>query len=217
MKYYFKNSLGLKLAARLVLPSGRGPFPTVVFSHGFDSSKESPRSAPLAQRLAEKGIASFLLDFTGHGESEGGKAESTIEQQTDDLKNALDFVQDLDNVDKDMLALHGSSSGALVALNLSLTDKRAKTAVLRAPRTDGYFPSVKEQAQKLELSLLFIQGEADPLATETRDFIKHLKTEAELAIICEADHLFTDPLHLEQVFVLTLNWFEKKLKQRKAA
>ncbi len=217
MKYFFKNSNGLKLAARLISPKTNGPFATVVFSHGFDSGKDSPRSVPLAQALAGYGIASFLIDFTGHGESEGSKEESTVEQQTDDLKSALDFCQSLAQIDSEKLALHGSSSGCLVILNLCLTDKRVKTAVLRAPRTNGYFPVVRQNASKLTIPMYFIQGEYDPLLPDTNDFFDLFQTEAELVVIPNANHLFTNPDHLDEVIDLSVNWFVSKLKMQKAA
>lgn len=217
MKYFFQNSLGLKLAGNLLAPQGKGPFPTVVFSHGFDSSKDSPRSVPLAMELETKGIASFLIDFTGHGDSEGSKEQSTIEQQTDDLHRALDFVQTLPEADPNWMALHGSSSGCLVALNLCLTDSRPVTAVLRAPRTDDFFPKVKEQAAKLKLPLYFVQGEHDPLLPETEDFFNRLETESELVVIPAADHLFSDPASLNEVIELSVNWFVQKLQMKKAA
>ena len=217
MKYFFENDKGNRLSSRLFTPAGNGPFACVIFSHGFDSSKDSPRSVPLAKQLADKGICSFLLDFTGHGESEGLKLDSTIEQQTHDLQCALDFAQDLEEVDEKRLALHGSSSGALVALNLCLTDKRVATAVLRAPRTNSYFPAVKEQAEKLTIPLLFIQGELDPLLEQTREFVNLLKRESRLTIVPGADHLFTEAAHLEHVLMLTVDWFEDKLSMKEAA
>lgn len=217
MKYFFQNPKGYKLAARLVEPKRGAPFSTVIFAHGFDSSKDSLRSIPLAEELADNGIASFLIDFTGHGESEGTKEESTIEQQTGDLKSALDFVQSLSQIDGNNLALHGSSSGCLVALNLCLTDKRPKTAVLRAPRTNGYLPAVRQNAAKIRIPLYFIQGEYDPLLQETNTFFDLLETEAEMVVIPNADHLFTGPGQIDEVINLTVNWFTEKLKMPKAA
>jgi len=218
MNYVFKNAQGLKLAGKFYSPSGSGPFPTVVFAHGFDSSKDSPRSIPLASALAEDCIACFLFDFTGHGESEGTKEASTIEQQTCDLKAAVDFIRMQPKVDETRLALHGSSSGCLVVLNLCLFDKRPRTAVLRAPRTDGYLPTVKGQAAMITIPLYFIQGENDPLLEETKDFYGSLQTESELVVVPGADHLFTEPVHLDEVIELSTNWFEEKLHlEEKAA
>ena len=207
------------MAGKLYCPSGSGPFPTVVFAHGFDSSKESPRSVPLASALAEDCIAAFLFDFTGHGESEGAKEQSTIEQQTCDLKSAIDFIRKQPKVDETRLALHGSSSGCLVVLNLCLFDKRPCTAVLRAARTDSYLPLVKEQVSQITIPLYFIQGENDPLLEETKDFYEQLQTQSELVVIPGADHLFTESAHLDEVIELSINWFEEKLikKREKAA
>ncbi len=217
VKYFFENNKGYRLSSRLITPDSEGHFACVVFSHGFDSSKDSPRSVPLAEKLAEHGIASFLIDFTGHGESQGLKTDSTIEQQTFDLESALDFAGGLEQVDENRLALHGSSSGSLVALNLCLTDDRPVTAVLRAPRTNSYYPAVREKIEKLTLPLLFIQGELDPLIEQTSEFVSLLRSESLLTMIPGADHLFTDPTHLRQVIDLSVNWFDDKLSMKEAA
>lgn len=204
------------LAGRIELPpTGQSPYPCVVFAHGFDSSKDSPRGTYIAQRLREKGLATFLFDFTGHGDSEGTKEESTLKQQLDDLEKALDFTETVADLNKSLVGLTGASSGALVAATVAIYDNRVKALVLRAPRTNG----LVREAAKLKVPTRIIQGELDPLLLETTRFFQALQCEKDLIIIPRGDHLFSQPEQLEQVANLTADWFVGWLsrKERKAA
>jgi len=209
-KITFTNSKGYRLAGILNYPAGLPPFPVVVFAHGFDSGKDSPRSVPISEKLINEGIATFLIDFTGHGESEGAKEESTISQQLDDLKNAVSFVESRDALEVERLGLHGSSSGCLVCLYFAL-EKRVETMVLRAPRTNGYYPDLYERAGEIKASTLFIQGSRDPLLPYTERFYRAMKAPAYLKVIEGADHLFTNPEHYRTVLNLTVDWFGERL------
>lgn len=215
MEVTFTNSLNYRLTGRLELPKkGEPPFPVVIFAHGFDSSKDSPRGLVIAERVREKGLATFLFDFTGHGDSEGTKAESTLSQQLDDLKAAVNFITTVSNIDKNLIGLTGASSGALVAANLALVDKRIKALLLRAPRTDDLI----KEASKFRLPTKIIQGELDPLLFQTTQFFQAIQCEKELNIVPGADHLFSQPKQLQQVANLTADWFAVHLKRaRKVA
>lgn len=209
-KIFFTNSKGYKLAGVLSVPKGLPPFPVVVFAHGFDSGKDSPRSVPISERLVREGIATFLIDFTGHGESEGTKEESTISQQLDDLRNAVSLVKSRDEIEQDRVGLHGSSSGCLVCLYLAM-EVEVETMVLRAPRTDGYFPDLYDRASEIKAPTLFVQGSEDPLLPLTERYVKAMTAPAYLRIIEGADHLFTNPEHYRIVLNLTVDWFEERL------
>ena len=214
MEVTFTNSLNYRLFGRIELPkAGEPPFPVVIFAHGFDSSKDSPRGLVIAASVREKGLATFLFDFTGHGDSEGTKEESTLNQQLDDLKSAVDFVATVSNLDKNLIGLTGASSGALVAANLALVDKRIKVLVLRAPRTDDLI----KVAAKITVPTKIIQGELDPLLAQTAQFFQALQCEKELNIVPGGDHLFSQPKQLQQVASLTADWFAAHLKRVKKA
>lgn len=64
-KVFFTNSKGYRLAGVLNFPRGLSPFPAVVFSHGFDSSKESPTRLSLSifgclAQCIDHGLPPFL-------------------------------------------------------------------------------------------------------------------------------------------------------------
>jgi pimeloyl-ACP methyl ester carboxylesterase len=54
------------LPFELVLPTGDGPFPIVVFQHGIDGTRHS--IARIANDLAAVGLASFAIDLPMHGD-----------------------------------------------------------------------------------------------------------------------------------------------------
>jgi len=207
----FKNQAGQVLFGRLFFPQGdsAGLFPVVVFAHGFDSGKDSPRGMAVANRLLELGIATFLFDFTGHGESEGSKAESTIDRQVQDLRAAVDVVSGVLGVDASRIGVNGASSGGLVALTEAKDDARVKAISLRGPRTDG----MRAYADRFTMPVFIAQGEYDPLLDETRGFFAALAGPKVLEVIGGADHLFSDPTHLDEVKELTGRWFAGVFKQ----
>ena len=201
----FSNSKGYKLSAEIDWPEGQGPFPFVIFSHGFGSSKNSPRTIPIARGLKENSIGSFRFDYTGHGDSEGSEAESTFEQQRNDLETAIGKVEELDMINKQKIALHGASSGALVTLMVA--EKRDfKALLLRGPRIDGEYPQVEENINKINTPILAIQGEQDPMLKETERFLDKIGHSTTLAVIKGAGHLFQEPDQYAKVKQLTVSW-----------
>ncbi len=157
----------------------------------------------LAERLRGLGIATLLFDFTGHGDSQGSKMDSTIAQQVDDLRAAIDYAQSDKKVDAGKIGVTGSSSGGLVTLTEALSDKRIRSLGLRGPRTDN----LTDKADQFDLPILIVQGERDPLLPQTQVFYQVLTCSKKLEIIADADHLFSQPDQLEQAVGLTSAWF----------
>jgi dipeptidyl aminopeptidase/acylaminoacyl peptidase len=158
-------------------------------------------------------LATFLFDFTGHGDSYGTKAESTIDRQTKDLRSAVDFVQTIEAADRDRIGVSGASSGGLVALTEALEDPRVKALALRGPRTNG----LNRQADRFKQPILIVQGEIDPLLPASEVFYDQLRCEKDLRVVSGADHLFSGAEQLEAVSDLTTAWFTDKLIQTLAA
>jgi len=114
MKVEFENSKGMKLAGVLEKPECNGPFPAVVICHGFTGVKEEGLHEILAKTLVENGFMTLRFDFTGNGASEGEFSDGTVEQETKDLKCAVDFVKQNDVGD---VFVTGHSMGAIVVFN----------------------------------------------------------------------------------------------------
>ncbi|MEM2970464.1 MAG: alpha/beta hydrolase, partial [Candidatus Bathyarchaeia archaeon] len=104
-KVYFQNSKKQKLCGVLYLPNRGGPFPIVIVCHGLSTSKESKNTTMTYPEMVKNHIAVFAFDFSGHGESEGKFENVTISQAIDDLKSALEFIENKDFIDKEKIGL----------------------------------------------------------------------------------------------------------------
>jgi len=86
--------------------------PSVLFLHGGgESTKE--RTEYLAVKLANKGFPSLSFDFSGHGESSGTLANSSLKKRIKEAEAAMQFLAK----DKPITVI-GSSMGAYIALEL---------------------------------------------------------------------------------------------------
>jgi len=87
----FKNSSGLTLVGLLHNPeTANGP--VVIVCHGFIGSKEGGGMALImGEKLGQRGFNVLLFDFSGIGESEGLFEHTTLSDQVDDLKCAVNW------------------------------------------------------------------------------------------------------------------------------
>lgn len=139
---YFYNKQGEKLAGILHRPNT--PAPAIIISHGFGSSKTNKQE--WASQLCEAGFLVLRFDFSGHGESEGDIAETTVTKVTDDLRSAIDFANSLGAT---KIGLTGHSMGGLASL---LAAGEAGAVVTIAPPSN--FPEVYEHRKKAGLDLV---------------------------------------------------------------
>ena len=87
----------------------------------------SDRGYPLlAERFSNEGFVSFIFNFRGTGESEGN---FDMPGWTRDLKAAIDYLFQLDYVDKSRLSLMGFSGGAMASVYCAANDKRVSSVV----------------------------------------------------------------------------------------
>jgi predicted phosphoribosyltransferase/dienelactone hydrolase len=208
LRVVFKNSRGHELAGVLLVPAGRGPHPVVVFAHGWGSGKDSPRNRATAEALREAGVAAFLFDFTGHGESGGTMEESTQAQQVDDLGAALGLLESLDEVDAGRMGVVGASSGAAVALLRAQADPRIRALALRSANPEG----AAATAPRVTAPTLLVVGERDePLRGVNQELLGVLGGPRRLEVVPGGDHLFADPAALGRAITLMVAWFGKHL------
>ncbi len=110
-KVILKNDKGFRLVANILGFEKGMSKPVVIFAHGLRSSKDSPRNIYIAEGLAENGFCCFLLDFTGHGESEGDASSATVEQFAQDIGISLDYINGKEGVNPERIGICGSSIG----------------------------------------------------------------------------------------------------------
>lgn len=109
------------VAAALVLPSGRGPFPSVAMLHstaGVDGT-----ATPYAVALREAGIASLIVDSWGtRGIVPGRDLVASRPRPTDalpDAVGALRFLAADPRIDRARLGVMGQSWGAEITMRLA--------------------------------------------------------------------------------------------------
>ncbi len=203
----FKNNKGLRLVTNIIGLKKETIQPVVIFAHGLNSSKDSPRNLYIADGLVEKGICCFLLDFTGHGESEGESSDATVEQFIQDLDASLNHINNIKGIDPMRIGICGSSMGGTAALITAATDDRIKALVLRSAPAEGYY----QYASQVRIPTLMVQGDADPIMEESRILYEHLAGEKKLALIKGADHLYSKEEHLKEAREAIAQWFAEKL------
>lgn len=121
----------------MFIPSGTGPFPSVIFFHGSGSTGETSFEA--AKLLAENGILGFAFNFRGCGISDGKFEDQKIGDGAEDARAAIDFFLSQPEVDKERVGISGSSFGGFLASLLS-ANYNFKSMVLVAPA--AYAPEV---------------------------------------------------------------------------
>ena len=123
-------------AAWLTLPEGPGPHPAVVLVHGGGATHEM-MLAQYEKWLSDAGLAVVAFDFRHLGES-GGRPRQLVSQRryAEDVDAALAFARSRPELDKDRIALWGTSFGASHVLAAAARhDLRA--AVVQCPVFSG--------------------------------------------------------------------------------
>lgn len=209
-RVHFKTSRGLKLSGALLAPD-EALRDVVVFAHGTGSHKASPRNRGIAEQLLDAGIASFLFDFTGHGESDGLPEQSTQDQQLDDLTSAIDFITSQSFFQTRFVGVNGSSTGGTVAIRAATEDERIVAMVLRVPR--NY--EIMDVVPMVQAPTLVLQGSEDTIVLpEATEIFVALTCPKELHIIHGAGHLFDEsPQYAQEMTDATCAWFEQWFKE----
>src|SRR5699024_10192364 len=119
-------SEGSKLQGPLYLPESASPdrpHPAVVVNSGYQGFNEFyPRM--FAQKLTEYGYICLGFDYRGMADSEGQPGRVLIEEQVQDVRNAVTFIQTQDGVDAGRIGLLGWGMGAA---NVVIAAERAKS------------------------------------------------------------------------------------------
>ena len=141
---------GYALRGTLNLPAAKGKVPVVILAHQFRANRSG--WAPLAERLATRGIGTLALDLRGHGAStqRGGVDVSVtgdfmasakavgFDQIPADLAQAAAWLRKQAGVDGRRIGLAGSSVGALAAI-LAAPDVKPVAVLSLSPAGNGAF------------------------------------------------------------------------------
>lgn len=121
-----------KLVGELILPPGNAPFPIVVQTHGSGvETREASRG--MAYLFAANGIASFIFDKRGCGESTGKEWHAAFDEYAHDLLAGVEAISTMPEINSRKIGLYGHSQGGwVVPLAYSLKPDKFSFCILSA-------------------------------------------------------------------------------------
>lgn len=121
-------SEGFKLDGTIYLPDDYQPGekrPAIIPNSGYQGFNEFyPRL--FAQNLTKAGYVCLGFDYRGFANSEGEKGRVILDEQVEDIINAISFLQAQSEVDPDQVGLLGWGMGASNVVRVASKDKRVK-------------------------------------------------------------------------------------------
>jgi pimeloyl-ACP methyl ester carboxylesterase len=132
------TSKGVRCSGDLYLPAGRYRPPVVVMAHSFAAERTFGLPA-YAERFAEQGLAVYLFDYRGFGDSDGEPRNYVdARRHLADWRAALAHVRKLHEVDGSRLALWGTSFSGGHAIVTAANDPHVMALVAQVPYVDPF-------------------------------------------------------------------------------
>lgn len=106
----------ISLAAELLLPETKGPFPAVVVIQGSGESDRGNRWArAIANAFVANGVAALLTDKRGSGKSGGNWRTAGFDELADDALAGVRLLRGRPEIDRARIGLVGLSQGGRIA------------------------------------------------------------------------------------------------------
>lgn len=121
------RSLGDQITGALFTPASAEPAPALIICHGAGEFKEN--YFEMCNALADRGVASLVMDMHGHGESGGERFCVRMNEWVSDIQAAIDFLATRPEIDKARIGAFGLSSGGTAILEAAVLDFRLKVLV----------------------------------------------------------------------------------------
>lgn len=133
---------GTPISGTYTKPAGPGPFPVVILQHGLGGRRQDMQ--PMHQTLTSLGFATMSIDARGHGQqsspeqlptalAQGAPAAELMTQTVLDLRQSIDYLVGLPEVDASHIGYVGFSLGGILGADLAAVDDRiAATALVGA-------------------------------------------------------------------------------------
>jgi dienelactone hydrolase len=181
---------GYALKGTLTLPAAKGKVPVVILAHQFGADRTG--WAPLAERLAARGIGTLALDLRGHGTSNWKNGVDVsisadfmasaktvgFDQIPADLAQAAAWLRKQPGVDGRRIGLAGSSVGAFSVLLAAPEVKPLAVLSLSPGGTGAFGEGARERLKGATLrgraSTLVLASVGDKDAYETALALKDL-------------------------------------------
>src|SRR2546430_7206017 len=127
---------GAHCRAWLFMPDAVRP-PLVILGHGLGATRELGLE-PYARRFADAGIAALVFTYRHFGDSGGQPRQLLdIERQLGDWAAALAYARTLDGIDRERIALWGTSFAGGHVIEAAARDGAVAAVVSQCPFTDG--------------------------------------------------------------------------------
>jgi len=130
-------SEGHKLVGFINVPkTSTKNMPGIVCCHGFSGQIEVYMT-DIAEKLSEAGYVTLVFYHRGLGESEGPKSRIIPQEQAQDIRNAITYLQTRKEVNPERIGLYGTSLGGANVVYAAAMDLRAKCIVETGGIGDG--------------------------------------------------------------------------------
>jgi putative phosphoribosyl transferase len=196
----------VRLAGTLTLPPS--PEGVVLFAHGSDSSRFSPRNQFVANALLRMNLGTLLFDLLTEHEARSRSNVFDIPLLADRLRHATRWVASYPASADLPIGYFGASTGAAAALAAAAQEPAIGAVVSRGGRPDlagELLPHVQAP------TLLIVGGDDTPVLDLNRAALAHLGGIKRLVVVPGATHLFAEPGALEAVARLAGTWFARHL------
>ena len=157
-KVIFKNHFGIELVADMYRLKGiKGKLPAISICGPFGAVKEQS-SGLYAMEMAKRGFLTIAFDPSFTGES-GGEPRYTNSPDinTEDFMASVDFLSNLDEVNKDKISIIGICGWGGMAINTACIDTRIKATIavtmydMSRVTGNGYFDADDNEEQRHQL------------------------------------------------------------------
>jgi putative phosphoribosyl transferase len=192
----------VRLPGRLTVPANARAL--VVFAHGSDSSRHSPRNQLVADTLNRAGLATLLFDLLAPAEARDRRNVFDIELLGRRLVDVTRWLQTQTKTGRLAIAYFGASTGAGAALWAAAEPGLEVAAVVsRGGRPD----LAGARLRHVSAPTLLVVGSHDEQVLElNRLAAAELTCEHRIAVVPGATHLFDEPGTLETAAELALDW-----------
>src|SRR5229473_2316840 len=191
----FYPSGKLRIQAYLYKPAGEGPFPVVIYNHGSRPTRERVPMpfVYVGSMLEASGYLVLVPERRGYGlsdgptfsevvgEDRGPRFVTGVQEETDDVLAAAEFVKTLPYADATRVGVMGWSFGGIVSVFAASRSSTFRVVVDQAgaaltwPRSPDMQKALKQAAAKIRIPLLGMVAEND----RTTESVKAVVREAE--------------------------------------
>jgi len=208
-KCFLKNRSGFRISAIFSKPKDSKPDSVVIMCHGLDFSKDSKANIALDKIFVKHNIATFQIDFFGHGESQGNKSDANVAEFVDNVLQSIEYVK---NFGYKNIGIYGASFGGIVSVIAASRNSDLKVMALKAAgmghtarkmqqyKKDFDTKSWIKAGIKVKIPTLILHGTSDEkVEIECGEELSKSITTAEFRSYSGADHGFTKKEDFERM------------------